>query len=464
MTVARPISLDSGEHPPRTLYSGPAASVAGALRSHRIDDGVIVEVGGTSTNVAPIRHGRPALSYVQVASHATAIRALDVRVLGVAGGSMLRSRRNSVYGVGPRSAHIADLPYACFLQADDFEGATTALISPRPGDPEDHLVVRLADGRAIALTNTCAANVLGIVEPDDYAAGDAVAALAAFAIAGRFLRLAPEEVARRMLQASTQAVGDLVSTVMRDHHLARPVLVAVGGGAGALGRAVASAMGLEIVVPAKAEVISAVGDALSLVRAERERTMERPTPSDIERLVAEVESEALAAGAAASTLDVRVENLPERSAVRAVVTGAVALSSGALPGRRPATASEADETARGRGYGGTDPVGQYWIATTDGRWRRVVALDRYGDVAVEVDGVALRLVSADPSGAEATIAAALEANARRVGPASIPADAWVISGSRFLQVPRPDARAVLDTVRTVSGGAIDDAVVIIGRD
>jgi len=79
--------------PARTLYSGPAASVAGALRSGRIEDAVIVEVGGTSTNVAPIRRGRPALSYVQIASHATAIRALDVRVLGVAGGSMLRSRR-----------------------------------------------------------------------------------------------------------------------------------------------------------------------------------------------------------------------------------------------------------------------------------------------------------------------------------------------------------------------------------
>src|SRR5439155_27128675 len=56
--------------PARTLYSGPAASVAGALRSSPIGHGVIVEVGGTSTNVAAIRRGRPALSYVQVARHA----------------------------------------------------------------------------------------------------------------------------------------------------------------------------------------------------------------------------------------------------------------------------------------------------------------------------------------------------------------------------------------------------------
>ena len=41
--------------PARTLYSGPAASVAGALRYTGVRDGVIVEVGGTSTNVAAIR-------------------------------------------------------------------------------------------------------------------------------------------------------------------------------------------------------------------------------------------------------------------------------------------------------------------------------------------------------------------------------------------------------------------------
>jgi N-methylhydantoinase A len=272
--------------PARTLYSGPAASVAGALRSGRIQDAVILEVGGTSSNVAAIRRGRPALSYVQVASHGTAIRALDVRVLGVAGGSMLRSRRNRVYGVGPRSAHIAGLPYACFLSADELAGASVELVAPREGDQADHLVLRLPDRRTVALTNTCAANALGVVLDGDYARGDAAAARAGFAVAGQALRLAPEEVARRMLQASTQAIGDLVTAVIADHHLEHPTLVAVGGGAGALGRAVANGMGLEIVVPERAEVISAIGDALSLIRAERERTIAQPTTAETDRLIA----------------------------------------------------------------------------------------------------------------------------------------------------------------------------------
>src|SRR5439155_24979241 len=41
--------------PALTLYSGPAASVAGALRTGTIGDAVIVEVGGTSSNVAAIK-------------------------------------------------------------------------------------------------------------------------------------------------------------------------------------------------------------------------------------------------------------------------------------------------------------------------------------------------------------------------------------------------------------------------
>ena len=271
--------------PARTLYSGPAASVAGALRSSRIEDAVIVEVGGTSTNVAAIRRGRPALSYVQVASHATAIRALDVRVLGVAGGSMLRSRRNRVYGVGPRQrahrgAAVRVLPARRRVRRRDDRAASRRDL----GDPADYLVVRLADGRAVALTNTCAANALGLVEPGDYARGDHDAARRR--VRGR--RRDPAAARRRGRAAHARRrrprpIGDLVASVIRDHHLERPVLVAVGGGAGGLGRAVAGAMGLDIVVPEKAEVISAIGDALSLVRAERERTFDQPTPAEIER-------------------------------------------------------------------------------------------------------------------------------------------------------------------------------------
>ncbi|HLM17541.1 MAG TPA: hydantoinase/oxoprolinase family protein, partial [Acidimicrobiia bacterium] len=264
--------------PARTLYSGPAASVAGVLRFSRISDGVVVEVGGTSTNVAAIKAGKPALSYVQVASHATALRSLDVRVVGVAGGSMLRARRNKLYGVGPRSAHIARLPYACYLDPAAIDGATVELLAPRAGDPEEYVVLRLRDGTRAALTNTCAAVALAVVQPGDYAAvgASADAALAGFDVAGAWLKLAGAEVARRMLVASAQTVGNLIRSVADEYELESPTLVAVGGGAGGVGRFVAASLGLECHVPAAAEVISSIGDALSLVRIERERSIVSP--------------------------------------------------------------------------------------------------------------------------------------------------------------------------------------------
>ncbi len=296
--------------PARTLYSGPAASVAGVLRFTQVSDGVVVEIGGTSTNVAAIKGGQPRLSFVQVASHTTALRALDVRVVGVAGGSMLRGWKRRVYGVGPRSAHISGLGYSCFATPEDVEGATAELIAPRAGDGADYVVVRCRDGRRLALTNTCAANLLGIVRPGDYAAGDAAAAGAAFGAASELLRLPGEEIARRMLSASGEAVADLVAAVIAEHELSAPTLVAVGGGAGGLGRHVAAMLGLECLVPDGAEVISSIGDALSLVRAERELAARAPTSEEVQALTEQARGAVVAAGAAPASVDVRVEHSP----------------------------------------------------------------------------------------------------------------------------------------------------------
>ena len=446
--------------PARTLYSGPAASVAGALRTGRIEDGVIVEVGGTSTNVAAIKAGRPALSYVQVAGRATAIRALDVRVAGVAGGSMLRSRGRGVYGVGPRSAHIAGMAYSCFLPVDDLAGAEVIRTAPRPGDPADYVVLRLGDGRHAALTNTCAANALGLVLPADYAFAEPASARAAFALAGAALRLGPDEVARRMLHASCGAIGDLVSAVAKTHHLVGPTIVGVGGGAGALGRQVAAALGLDCVVPEGAEVISSIGDALSMVRAERERTISDPSPADIQALADEVEAEALAAGAGSSTLDVRVNYVPDRGSLRAVATGALALKSGALPGRQPMERDAVMALAQSRGCGELVEVGACWVArATNADKGRVLVLDRFGDIVVELNGEAAWTGASSNGEFASSVNAMIARQLRRFGPVTVPPSVWVVRGARVLELPDAEPTNVATAVATT--GAPDDAVAVV---
>jgi N-methylhydantoinase A len=437
--------------PARTLYSGPAASVAGALRTLRVGDGVIVEVGGTSTNVAAIRGGRPALSYVQIAGHATAVRALDVRVVGVAGGSMLRVRKRRVYGVGPRSAHIAGLPYASFLDPARLDGAKPELITPRPGDPADYLVLRLVDGTLAALTNTCAANALGLLEPGDYAAGDRTSAVAAFEAASAALTVPGLEIARRMVHASTEALADLVTAVAAQHDLDRPAIIAVGGGAGALGRELARVLNLSCEIPAHAEVISSIGDALSLVRAERELTVHNPGAEAIDALIAEVEAEALAAGAAPTSLQVQVSRVADRGALRAVAIGSLSLDSGAVPGRPELGAAEITGIAERAGHG-LDPhrIGPYWLAASD-PGGRVLLLDRFGDTVLNVRGEAILVT--EHNGVGHALTPAISRNTRHLGPVTLHPTTWLVHGNRIREMTDPAA------LHPTSGSAI-----IIGRE
>ncbi|HTN25392.1 MAG TPA: hydantoinase/oxoprolinase family protein [Solirubrobacteraceae bacterium] len=446
--------------PARTLYSGPAASVAGVLRFTRIEDGIVVEIGGTSTNVAAIKAGQPRLSYVQVASHATALRALDVRVVGVAGGSMLRARKRTVYGVGPRSAHISGLSYACFATPEQLAGATAELAAPRLGDTGDHVVITCTDGTRLALTNTCAANLLRIPQPADYAFGSHAAAAAAFEIAGPLLRLPAEEIARRMLVASGTAIAELVAAVMSEHELKNPTLVAVGGGAGGLGRYVAEMMGLECFVPEGAEVISSIGDALSLVRAERELAARAPTPEAVATLTAQAREAAIAAGAAPGSIDVRIEHSPERAALRAIATGAVGLHAGAMPGRRPIDAAEAGAIlARAHCHGDPQAVGSFWVGHVNSGSDRIIVLDRFGDAVVDTAGDLVDIDGGAASGV-ADMRSAVLRNTKRLGPVMLPPTIWVIHSDSLVEIASGD---VGGTAETLASGADGPCMVLVSR-
>ncbi len=150
-----------GRHRPRTLYSGPAASVSGALRYTGVRDGIVVEVGGTSTNVAGVKLGRPSLSYVTVASHATALRAR--RRAGDRRRRWLDAASAAREGVGCRAALARTSP-GCPTPASPTPRCSRArepvTIVPRAGDPDDYLVLELTDGRASPSRITCAANAL----------------------------------------------------------------------------------------------------------------------------------------------------------------------------------------------------------------------------------------------------------------------------------------------------------------
>jgi N-methylhydantoinase A/oxoprolinase/acetone carboxylase beta subunit len=315
------------KRPILTMLSGPAASVAGALMYLRVSDGIFFEVGGTSTNIGVIRNGRPMVSYVDLGGHRTFLNSLDVRVLGVAGGSMPRCRGGRLVDVGPRSAHIAGLPYAAFASPEQMQGCTLITVKPQPADPEDYAAVRTPTGTVYALTNTCAANALGMTRPGDYAHGNPEAARLALAALAGAIGVDVEQAARQILEIPARKIARLIETLIDEYRLERRgvVLVGGGGGAAALIPFTAKAMGLAYQISENAEVISSIGVALSMVRDVIERTIPSPRPEDIAAIKREALEAAVRVGAAPDSVQVHIEVDAPRSRVRATALGTTEL-------------------------------------------------------------------------------------------------------------------------------------------
>ncbi|HET7615765.1 MAG TPA: hydantoinase/oxoprolinase family protein, partial [Bacillales bacterium] len=187
------------KRPVLTMLSGPAASVVGSLMYLRASNGIYFEVGGTSTNIGVIKNGRPTVDYSVVGGHRTYISSLDVRVLGVAGGSMVRVNDGNLVDVGPRSAHIAGLPYAAFTPEEDIVDPKVVFMRPKKDDPADYVAIESANGKRLTITNTCAANALGLVEPDHYAYGSREACRKAMKPLADMLGKSVEETAEAIL-------------------------------------------------------------------------------------------------------------------------------------------------------------------------------------------------------------------------------------------------------------------------
>ena len=312
-----------------TMLSGPAAGIAGALLHENVTDGIFIEVGGTSADCSVIRRGQPQMSAARVGGHRTMLRTLDVRTLAIAGGSVVRVASDghglgALRGVGPRSAHIAGLAYACFVEPQAFASATVRFVRPQPGDAEDCVALVLADGRRVALTPTCAANLLGYVRAEDFSHGDAESARIAFALVGDRIGVAADALARAVLERACQIVRATIEELVADYELvsADVELVGGGGGAAALVPFVAEKLGLRHRIARDAEVISPLGVALALVRDVVERTIVAPTPNDIVRVRREAIERVVAAGAAPELVEVVVDIDARRNLVRATASGA----------------------------------------------------------------------------------------------------------------------------------------------
>jgi N-methylhydantoinase A len=313
-----------------TVLSGPAASVAGALLHLRVLNGIFVEVGGTSTNICIVKDGKPEMRYVTIIQHPTCIRSLDVRVAGVAGGSLIRWSGKKVTNIGPRSAHISGLPYSCFASPSDLEGGQIITFAPKEGDPIDYVAIEVSGGKRFAITNTCAANAIGAVAISDYAHGNTEGARLAMSILGKRIGCSAEETARIILSISSKKIQDLMEPMIKEYGLKRDQVVIIGGGGGAavLVPYLAKELEMKYKIPDHAEIISCIGVAAALVYEEREKTIDNPSADDISSLMNEVNEAALMRGALPESLSLQSSYIPDRSVLRATASGNISLDIG----------------------------------------------------------------------------------------------------------------------------------------
>src|SRR5579862_1833595 len=92
------------EYPVETVLSGPAASVVGAGFLSGLQDFVVADMGGTTTDVAIVTGGRPVVSEegAVIGGWRTMVEAVDVRTCGLGGDSEVYFDRAQRLTVGPR--------------------------------------------------------------------------------------------------------------------------------------------------------------------------------------------------------------------------------------------------------------------------------------------------------------------------------------------------------------------------
>ena len=144
--IAAPITVVRGDgavmplafakaRPVETLLSGPAASAVGAHRLTGRAAALVVDMGGTTTDVALLRDGRPKISDqgAAISDWRTAVRAADVRSFGVGGDSRILADPLDL-SVGPQrveplaAAAAADPSVAEALARIDRDNVTHRLV------------------------------------------------------------------------------------------------------------------------------------------------------------------------------------------------------------------------------------------------------------------------------------------------------------------------------------------------
>lgn len=127
-------------YPILTVACGPTNSIRGASYLSRLDNAIVIDVGGTTTDLGVIQNGFPRESgiAVTIGGVRTNFRMPDVYSIGLGGGSIVRERPDGSVTVGPDSVGYEITKKALVFGGDTLTATDIAvrLGMAQVGDPE----------------------------------------------------------------------------------------------------------------------------------------------------------------------------------------------------------------------------------------------------------------------------------------------------------------------------------------
>ena len=238
--------------PVRTILSGPAGGVAGAMwigKATQLDRFITCDMGGTSTDVCVVENGRPVtITETAFAGFPLKGTQFDINTVGAGGGSIAYAEADGILKVGPRSAGAEPGPAAYGRGGDE------------PTVTDANLVLgRLSSEHPLG----------GNVKLDSSLS---VAALGRLA---QRLGMSIEDLAEGIVQLTVARMSGAIRaiTVERGRDPSDYVLMPFGGAGGMHGCDLAEELGIrEVVIPIAPGNLSALGLLASDLRQELVRT------------------------------------------------------------------------------------------------------------------------------------------------------------------------------------------------